>query len=372
MGSDYGTLIALNQSGSLAEKLAHLHQSTREYFPFITRMSLALYDEETDLIRTFVYSGELSALNHYQARLNKCFSLRQLAETDSVRLVQDLAVFSDSKHIHAQKIYAAGYRGSYTVPVKYGSDLVGFVFFNTDRKQAFTEACIDRLDLVADLIGMLLHSSLNSVRTLMSTVKSAVDLTHFRDPETGAHLHRMSRYARTIARALTPESDRDDQFSEYLYLFSPLHDLGKITIPDSILLKPGKLTEDEFEIMKTHAANGGELARKLVQNFKLEKLKYLDVLFNVVVHHHEAWDGNGYPSGLKGESIPLEARIVAVADVYDALTSKRPYKEAWSQQEALNELNNLSGQKLDPNCVRALIDNLDEINRIQLAFPDVN
>lgn len=370
MPSDYGTLVSANQSGSLEDKLAHLHRSTQEYFPFITRVSLALYDQETDLIRTFVYSGDVSPLNHYQARLSTCYSLNQLAINNTVRLEQDLAVFSDSKHIHAQKIYAAGYRGSYTVPVNCGGELIGFVFFNADRENAFSQECIDRLDLVADLIGMLMHTSLTSIRTLMSTVQSAVDLTQFRDPETGAHLHRMSRYARTIARSLTRESDRDDQFSEYLYLFAPLHDIGKITIPDNILLKPGKLTADEFEVMKTHSRNGGELAKRLVRNFKLDKLKYLDVLLNIIVHHHEAWNGDGYPDGLAGDDIPLEARIVAVADVYDALTSKRPYKEAWSQEEALSEMRRMSGEKLDPSCVQALIENLGEISRIQKSFPD--
>ncbi|SDX26002.1 HD domain-containing phosphohydrolase [Marinobacter mobilis] len=370
MPTQQNALLELNRANDLGEKLVHLHKVTRERYPFITRIAMALYDQGTDLVRTFIYSGDTSPLNHYQARLSSCHSLRQLADKRIPRLEQDLSVFKDSRHIHARKIYEAGYRGSYTLPLIFNDELIGFIFFNAEHENAFDQACLSYLDLIGELVGLLMFNAINTVRTLLSTVKSAVDLTYSRDPETGGHLQRMSRYSRTVARALSTVRERDDQFSEYVYLFAPLHDIGKITIPDNILLKPGRLTPDEFEEMKAHAENGRILASKLMQNYGLADVPYLKILLNIIACHHEAWDGSGYPKGLQGENIPLEARIVAVADVYDALTSRRPYKEPWSVGDALAEMKRMSGQKLDPECVDALVNNLADILEIQNSFVD--
>lgn len=363
-------LLDLNRANDLGDKLAHLHRATRERYPFITRIAMALYDQGTDLVRTFIYSGADSPLNHYQAKLASCYSLKQLADQRTPRLEQDLSVFSGSSHFHAIKIYDAGYRGSYTLPLVFNEELIGFIFFNADHEHAFNDACLSYLNLVGELAGLLMFNAINTIRTLLSTVKSAVDLTYSRDPETGGHLQRMSRYSRTVARALSTEQDKDDQFAEYVYLFAPLHDIGKITIPDNILLKPGRLTPDEFEQMKAHAENGRILASKLMQNYGLADVPYLKILLNIIACHHESWDGGGYPKGLKGDDIPLEARIVAVADVYDALTSRRPYKEPWPVSDAVAELKRMAGGKLDPACVQALLDNLDEIREIQISFVD--
>jgi len=153
-------------------------------------------------------------------------------------------------------------------------------------------------------------------------------------------------------------------------MFSPLHDIGKIGIPDNILLKPGKLNGAEKNIMDTHVTIGREIIDELLEDFGLSNIDYKDMLRNIAEHHHEKMNGNGYPDGQKGEDIPLEARIVAVADIFDALTSVRPYKKAWSNEEAINKLNELAGEVLDKNCVNALICNLDEVEKIQQQFTE--
>jgi len=155
-------------------------------------------------------------------------------------------------------------------------------------------------------------------------------------------------------------------------MFSPLHDIGKIGIPDNILLKPGKLDADEMTVMKTHATKGGEIVDDILNNFGLENFEYIDVLRNIAVCHHEAINGKGYPLGLTGDTIPLEARIVAVADVFDALTSKRSYKEAWSNEKAIQKLKQMSGESLDHDCVNALLKNMKEVEKIQKQFKENN
>lgn len=181
----------------------------------------------------------------------------------------------------------------------------------------------------------------------------------FRDPETGAHIKRMAHYSQLIAQQL----GMDNGFQKLVLEAAPLHDVGKIGIPDSILLKPGKLTEEEFEIMKGHSSLG----------FELLKDSASDVLMagaEIALHHHEKFDGSGYPRGLAGESIAILGRIVAVADVFDALTSVRPYKKAWSLTEARIYLEEGRGKHFDPRCVDALLSGWDKIEDIRSRFED--
>ena len=193
-------------------------------------------------------------------------------------------------------------------------------------------------------------------------------MTHHRDLETGAHLDRMAHYVRLIALELAERYGFDDEYIEHLFLFAPLHDIGKIGIPDNILLKQGKLTPEEYQVMKTHARKGREIIDAMLDNFGLEGLHNIDMLRNLAHYHHEAVDGSGYPEGLSGEQIPIEARIVAVADVFDALTSRRPYKEAWSNDKAFAGLRRLAGSGLDAECVEALASRRAEVEEVQARF----
>jgi HD-GYP domain-containing protein (c-di-GMP phosphodiesterase class II) len=180
----------------------------------------------------------------------------------------------------------------------------------------------------------------------------------------------MAHYAQLIARHLAQRYDFDDQFVEHIFLFSPLHDLGKISIPDRILFKPGTLSAQEYEVMKTHAQRGREIIDSLLSNYGLDSVGYVRVLRNIAEYHHEAVDGSGYPEGLRAAQIPIEARIVAVADIFDALTSRRPYKEAWSNDRGFDTLRQMAGEKLDRDCVQALIEQREEVERIQRTYQE--
>ncbi|MEZ5506711.1 MAG: HD domain-containing protein [Gammaproteobacteria bacterium] len=359
----------LNQANSVSEKLRFMHGVMQGHMPFITRIAVALYDDDTDYLRTFAYSSyEDSPLTHYHARLEDCVSLKEIVASGLPRVVNDLSVYNAVEHEHTRIIYASGYRSSYTVPMVWDGRFFGFIFFNSNDKDVFTDRVLGEVDVIAHMITLLVYNERANVRTMMATIKSALDMTHSRDPETGCHLERMSRYARMIARKLAPRHGFDDQFIEHVFLFAPLHDLGKLAIPDRILLKEGPLTDEEFAIMRTHSLEGRKMIDKLLDNYGLNGVTHVNILRNIALHHHEALDGSGYPDRLKGEAIPIEARIVTVADVFDALTSRRPYKEAWSNAKAFSRLRSLAGVKLDAECVHALIDNEAEVLEIQQAF----
>lgn len=181
-----------------------------------------------------------------------------------------------------------------------------------------------------------------------------------RDPQTGSHLTRMASYSKIIALELGLSEDE----AEEIYLAAPMHDVGKIGIPDRILLKDGKLTPDEWLEMKLHTKYGHDILGKSVTPI-------LQLGGVIALNHHEAWDGSGYPNGLKGEEIPLCARIVAVADVFDALVSVRTYKKAWYMEDALEELTKISDARLDAKCVKAFMKRIDTVKEIMLAHADV-
>lgn len=182
----------------------------------------------------------------------------------------------------------------------------------------------------------------------------------YRDEETGNHVIRMAKYSRLIAEALGTFSKEQCEDLEYA---APMHDIGKIGIPDGILLKADRLNEQEWEIMRSHTTIGHDILAD-------SHSRYMRIGAIIALNHHERVDGKGYPNGLKGEEIPLIARIVAVADVFDALVSARPYKKAWPTEEAVEYIKQQSGTHLDPACVNAFIKQLDQVLEINEKFKD--
>ncbi|MGB0990328.1 MAG: HD domain-containing phosphohydrolase [Halarcobacter sp.] len=179
----------------------------------------------------------------------------------------------------------------------------------------------------------------------------------YKDPETASHVARVAHYSKLIAKAC----GLDEKEQEIIFYAAPFHDLGKIGIEDKILLKPGKLDNEEFDTMKCHAQIGYEI-------LKDSQSEFLRAGAIIAISHHEKYDGSGYPKGLKADEIHIYGRIVAVVDVFDALTSHRPYKKAWSFDDALNLLKEESGKHFDPNIVNLFIENIEEIKEIYNSF----
>lgn len=190
-----------------------------------------------------------------------------------------------------------------------------------------------------------------------NVINGMANLIESRDVDTGEHVKRTSTFVRMIANELKSEGvyseTLTDSFIENIVKAAPLHDVGKIRISDAILQKPGKLTVEEFEIMKTHSALGGRIVYDILGD--IEEKEYITTAYNIATYHHEKWDGNGYPEHLSGEKIPLEARIMAVADVFDALISKRCYKSEVSVDEAYEIIAQSSGSHFDPKIADAFI-----------------
>jgi HD-GYP domain-containing protein (c-di-GMP phosphodiesterase class II) len=362
-------LSALDRRLSLSEKVRILYGIVNTRFPFVEHISVAIYERETDYVRAFLDSNtDKPVLSHYRARLADAPGLKQILESGKPRVIEDLRPAGSNGKQHTLRLIAAGFRSSYTIPIFFNDVCYGFVFFNSRQTNQFTEAAVAHLDPLARLLAMFVVTELRSIYKLTAATKTVKHITARRDCETGAHLERMSRYARLIANDIANQHELTDEYIEHLFLFAPLHDIGKIAIPDSILLKPGRLSPDEFQFMKSHTTKGLDMIDYLLKAFDLQQMPYVEILRNIVLHHHEAVNGEGYPDGLRQDDIPIEARVVTTADIFDALTSRRPYKEAWTNEHAFDELEKLSGSKLDGNCVAALLRHRDELVELQHQY----
>jgi putative two-component system response regulator len=197
-----------------------------------------------------------------------------------------------------------------------------------------------------------------------------IKLSESRDDDTGAHIERTASFCRLLAEQarLNPKYKEriDDDFIKTIYKASPLHDIGKVGIPDSILLKPGKLTEDEFAVMKTHVLLGYETLAKAGQDY--DRNAFLKMGMDIALYHHEKWNGSGYVHGLAGNDIPISARIMAIADVYDALRSKRVYKEAFSHEKSVDIISADKGSHFDPDLIDAFVQHQDQFESLYLSI----
>lgn len=354
----------------IGQQVINLHNQLRIEWPQLRRIALALYDTQTDELHTFVNAtvGQ-KILPHYTQKLADVPSLQKLAQSGKKRIVDDLNIFASNSSQHSEAIVQSGFRSSFTIPMLSSDNtLQGFIFFDADEPSFFTSSMQEHLELYSELIHSLVIADMLPVKMLQAAVNISQTVTHYRDEETGEHIARMSHYARLIASSMAEKWNLSDAFINYVLLYAPLHDIGKIAIPDTVLLKPGSLDEAEMVIMKTHVAKGVEIIEKLIYEFGLGSAFHTSILTNIVAYHHEKMDGSGYPYSLKGDSIPIESKIVAVADVFDALTSNRPYRKSWSIDQAFDYLSSNKEILFDTDCVELFISKRLEIEKIITLF----
>ncbi len=224
------------------------------------------------------------------------------------------------------------------------------------RSSLRTKKLQDRLTQINDQLEQLVEErTIEILLTRNAAIFGFAKLAEYRDPETGGHLERIRNYTKALANELKEfsrfEDKIDDEFVVTIFQSSPLHDIGKVGIPDNILLKPGRLTKEEFEVMKSHTAIGGDSLSSSERLFGDNS--FLSMGRDIAYYHHEKWNGAGYPNGVKGDEIPLPARIMALADVYDALVSKRVYKDAMSLEKTREIILAGEGEHFDPDIVKA-------------------
>lgn len=233
----------------------------------------------------------------------------------------------------------------------------------------FISKPFDQTELLVKLRGAQRLLALES-REL--TIFAMAKLAESRDLETGAHLERVRVYTRLLALEICGRPGFEEVTGEYvrtIYLTSPLHDIGKVAIPDAVLQKPGRFTDEEFAIMKTHTIHGAATLHAALDEHP--GAAFLQMAYEIALTHHERWDGSGYPHGLKGREIPLCGRIMAIADVYDALTSKRVYKPPFAHEQACAMIRDSSGSHFDPELVAAFVQLQDQFAKAREAHNEL-
>lgn len=261
-----------------------------------------------------------------------------------------------------------GINSNMIIPLTTNDVVFGFLFFSSRNEDNYNNKDLELGTKIGQEVSGILNTSYLTKKMFIRMINSFSDLVEKKDTETGNHIIRMTEYCRIITeKLLNHDTDSyrvNESFLNDIINYSSAHDIGKVGIPDSILKKPGKLTKEEREVMETHTTIGAEVLIKVQEDLKIFNREFFNVAIEIAMYHHEKWDGSGYPKGLKGEDIPLSARIVALADVFDALTSKRVYKPGLSFENSLEIINQGRGSHFDPTLVDIFNDSLDEVKKI--------
>ncbi len=260
------------------------------------------------------------------------------------------------------------------LPIISNNGTVGVFDFGSRNPGSFSPAEIGMCSMIVDQMSYSLEN-MRLVRELRDSrdavIRGMALLSEIRDSHIGGHLNRICAMSRYLAEQLLDRPGYHEVTPAFINIIeraAALHDVGKVGIPDAILLKPGKLTDEEFGVMRGHTSIGAELLTGLIDDFG--EYAMISMGAEVAWAHHERWDGKGYPRGLKGKEIPLPARIVALCDVYDALTSKRVYKDAWTHEDTIQMIRDGSGTQFDPDLVDIFLARPQDLVRIRARYPD--
>ncbi len=303
-------------------------------------------------------------------------SLTKVMRTGKPRIINDLEVYLDG-HPDSRStklLVDEGMRSSLTFPIFINDKCIGFLFLNSFERHAFTEKDAKSLEILNEFLSLAYQKTSLAHDLVINATTGFTKLVEGKDNETGNHVVRVAYYSKIIAEELSkdPNFSISPKYVQEIFEQSTLHDIGKVGIPDKVLMKPAKLTQGEFEVIKTHTTIGHGILEGLDKNSNFYGKKFFEMGSKIARYHHEKWDGSGYPDGLKGDGIPLCGRIVAVADVFDALTSKRPYKEAFGYEESMGIIKKGSGGHFDPDVVDAFVKVSARIRRVYEEHRDID
>lgn len=274
----------------------------------------------------------------------------------------------ENRSIALDLIVGEGINSNMIIPLIIDDKAFGILFFSSFEKDSYDKKSLRVAENVAHSIATIINQAYLTKTIFNNITYTFAELVEKKDLETGDHINRMTKYSLVIAEHLYNANNTNyevnSSFMQDMKLYAPLHDIGKVGIPDKILNKPGKFTPEEWIIMKEHANIGADIISNLRDSLEYFGKDFYQMALDIIRHHHERWDGTGYPYGLKGEEIPLSARIVAIADVFDALASKRSYKEKMPFEECVQIILESRGSHFDPVLVDAFEESLSEIRKI--------
>jgi HD-GYP domain-containing protein (c-di-GMP phosphodiesterase class II) len=353
----------INGNSSFSEVLEYIFRSFSFFIPYNYIGVALLKNSGTSLEASYgISDGSVTALP--EALFNKEYaisetSLKKILDSGHARIINDLESYTADRPVmeYTRIVMEAGIQSSITLPLKKNNKDIGVIFFSSRSVNAYNDEHVKFLRAIVNSIAISFDKNLFMDDLLYSSLIAITKLAEARDEDTGLHLERIKVYSKAIAQFLFLDSGyKNCMTPEYINdieKFSPMHDIGKVGVRDGILLKPGKLTYEEFEEMKKHTVFGAGVLRAAESHIANSGRSVFKVGIEIAESHHEKWNGSGYPYGKSGEDIPLSARIVAVADVFDALTSKRPYKEAFPFEQSFESILEGSGKHFDPEIVNA-------------------
>lgn len=350
----------INRGTNLHDALKFICEEFRTFLPVEWVGVLLLTPDRRQVALERLYSESPSSLrenDHFEFALGAPEAA--LAKGNALA-VDDLDAFSSDKSpaFLSAKLARDGKCSALFVPLKQGGGGEAVLVFASSQAGAYTPEHVEFLTNLAAQIAHILEKTIVMEGLIVAAVEGLAKLAESRDPETGDHLVRMSLYSAILAEELGKDGVHRERITPAyvrdVFRFAPMHDIGKVGIRDDILLKPGRLDPDERTEMERHPVIGGQVLRRSEEQMNALGHSIFRIGIEIAEGHHEKFDGSGYPDGLEGEAIPLAARIIAVADVLDALTSKRPYKEAWPMEKALETIDNDAGKHFDPAVVAAL------------------
>lgn len=381
----------LNSGMELEQIFKNLNRTLRRIIPF-NRFALALIDEAKGTIITKMVESDRPILLRPGDTLPLSdSSLGKVAEAKECMRIDNLSeyVSKNPNSKSSRMLLEEGMQSTLAFPLIIENKTRGFLLFASVVPNFFKEEhifflrslsgqialSVQRAELLEELEKhtknleeLVKKRSFELLKTQKTTIFALSKLAEARDADTGAHLDRIRKYSVLIAQILKYSGHEDEISNQYLrdlYDSSILHDIGKVGIPDSILLKPGPLTHEEFEIIKGHTLIGYNALKTASE--ELGDDSFLRMAMDITLYHHERWDGMGYPKGLKGTEIPLAARIVTIGDVYDALTTRRPYKKQYTHEQAIEIMKSEEG-KYDPTLFKIFLENAGEFDRIRKEF----
>jgi response regulator RpfG family c-di-GMP phosphodiesterase len=362
----------INNNDSFDGVLQYIYTTFSAFIPY-THIGIALLEDDGTSVRaSYGISNDNPVdlarnLLGYQTSI-KGGSLEKILRTGEVRVINDLKTYIGEKPVNEYNkiILDSGIKSSITLPLKINKKPIGIIFFSSNKRNVYNKEHVQLLKTLVNSISISFHKNILINDILYSSILALAKLAESRDKDTGEHLQRIKVYSGLIARLLAKNSSKykehiDGDFILDVEKFSPLHDIGKVSIRDDILLKPGKLTPEEFEVMKSHTIFGTKVLKEADSYINKKGKSIFKTGIEIAESHHEKWDGTGYPNGLREEKIPLSARIVALADVFDALSSSRPYKEAYSFEKTCSIILEGKGTHFDPEILDIFNEHIDEV-----------